>query len=133
MRTNCNTSLLAAAAVAVAIATAPSASAAPSEQPCFDTGGSTSCQGPGNVQIFSSHHALPAVFPTPTTRSGVGWDMTRSGRRWDITRSGMVLDMTRGGMVFSIHAVLASRRSRAAAIERIAASHEAQANLATMK
>jgi hypothetical protein len=133
MRMNCNISLLAAVAVAVAIATAPSASAAPSEQPCFDTVGSTTCQAPGNVQIFSSHHALPAVSPTPTTRSGVGWDMTRGGRRWGITRSGMVLGMTRGGMVFRIHAVLASRRSKAAAIERLAAFHEAQANPATMK
>ena len=60
---NCNISLLAAAAVAVAIATAPNASAAPSEQPCFDTGGSTTCQAPGNVQIFSSPEPLPAVFP----------------------------------------------------------------------
>jgi hypothetical protein len=73
---NYSISLFAAAVAAMAIATAPSASAAPSEQPCFDTGGSTTCQAPGNVQIFSSPHALPAVFPhsdNPKWR-GLGYD-----------------------------------------------------------
>jgi len=60
-RMNCNISLLAAAVAAMAIATAPSASAAPSEQPCFVPG--STCHAPGNVQIFSSPHAAPAVFP----------------------------------------------------------------------
>jgi hypothetical protein len=60
-RMNYNISLLAAAVAAMAIATAPSASAAPSEQPCFVPG--STCHAPGNVQIFSSPHALPAVFP----------------------------------------------------------------------
>jgi hypothetical protein len=58
-----NISLFAAAVAAMAITTAPTASAAPSQQPCFETGGSTTCQAPGNVQIFSSPHTLPAVFP----------------------------------------------------------------------
>jgi hypothetical protein len=58
---NYNISLLAAAVAAMAIATAPSASAAPSEQPCFVPG--SICHAPGNVQIFSSPPALPAVFP----------------------------------------------------------------------
>jgi hypothetical protein len=60
---SCNISLLAAAVAAMAVATAPSASAAPGEQPRFDTGGSTTCHAPGNVQIFSSPPALPAIFP----------------------------------------------------------------------
>ncbi|MCW2688451.1 MAG: hypothetical protein JWR37_3341 [Mycobacterium sp.] len=75
-RMNYNISLFAAAVAAMAIATAPSASAAPSQQPRFDTGGSTTCQAPGNVQIFSSPHALPAVFPhskNPKWR-GVGYN-----------------------------------------------------------
>jgi hypothetical protein len=59
---SCNISLLAAAAVAVAVATAPIASAAPTEQPCFDTG-STNCQTHGNVQIFTSPHPMPRVLP----------------------------------------------------------------------
>jgi hypothetical protein len=58
---NYNISLLAAAVAAMAIATAPGASAAPSEQPCFVPG--SICHAPGNVQIFSSPPALPAVFP----------------------------------------------------------------------
>ena len=69
-----NISLLAAAVAAMAIATAPSAAAAPSEQPCFVPG--STCHTPGNVQIFSSPHALPAVFPhskNPKWR-GVGYN-----------------------------------------------------------
>jgi hypothetical protein len=58
---NYNISLFAAAVAAVAIATAPSAAAAPSEQPCFVP--ESTCHAPGNVQIFSSPHSLPAVFP----------------------------------------------------------------------
>ena len=60
---NHSISLLAAGAVAVAIATVPIASAAPSEQPCLDTGGSTDCQTRGSVQIFTSPHPLPRVLP----------------------------------------------------------------------
>jgi hypothetical protein len=75
-RMNYNISLFVAAVAAMAIVTAPSASAARSQQPCFETGGSTTCQAPGNVQIFSSPHALPAVFPhskNPKWR-GVGYN-----------------------------------------------------------
>jgi len=53
--------LLAAAVAAMAIATAPSAAARRSEQPCFVPG--STCHTPGNAQIFSSPHALPARFP----------------------------------------------------------------------
>jgi hypothetical protein len=55
--------LLAGAAAAIAIATAPNASAAPSEQPCSGGGESTSCQRPGNAQVYTSPRALPRVFP----------------------------------------------------------------------
>jgi hypothetical protein len=63
MRLNCNIALVATAVAAVAIATAPSGSAALSVQPCFATGGSTTCRAPGDTQNFTSPHALPAVFP----------------------------------------------------------------------
>jgi hypothetical protein len=65
---------LVAAVAAVAIATAASASAATSEQPCFVPG--STCHAPGDVQIFSSPPALPAVFPhsnNPKWR-GLGYD-----------------------------------------------------------
>jgi hypothetical protein len=60
-----NISLFAAAVAAMAITTAPTASAAPSQQPCFDGGGSTQCQSTGNVEIYTAPRAMPA--PTNST------------------------------------------------------------------
>jgi hypothetical protein len=76
VRTGLNYSIspLAAAVAAVAIATAASASAATSEQPCSVPG--STCHALGDVQIFSSPPALPAVFPrsnNPKWR-GLGYD-----------------------------------------------------------
>ena len=51
--------LLLSASAALAIAAAPSASAAPSEQPCSNTGGSTQCQRTSNVQIYTTPQPLP--------------------------------------------------------------------------
>ena len=67
-------SLLTAVAVTVATVPAPCASAAPSG--CFDTGGSTICQAPGNVQIDAKPHPLPKVFPRNDGPkwSGLGYD-----------------------------------------------------------
>jgi hypothetical protein len=67
-------SLLAALALTVAIVPAPCASAAPSG--CFDTGGSTNCQEPGNVQIDDPPQPLPRVFPRSDDPkwSGVGYE-----------------------------------------------------------
>jgi hypothetical protein len=62
IRISCITQLLAVGAAAVAIATAPSASAAPNDQACSDMGGATQCQRTGNVQIYTSLHAM-AVTP----------------------------------------------------------------------
>jgi hypothetical protein len=53
--------LLLAGAAALAIAAAPSASAAPNEPPCTDMGGSTQCQSTGNVQIYTTPHAMPGT------------------------------------------------------------------------
>ena len=63
IRTHHTTFLLATAATAIAIAAAPGASAAPSEQPCSDAGGSTTCQRPGTMQVYAAPRALPRVFP----------------------------------------------------------------------
>jgi hypothetical protein len=65
---NAITALLVAGAAAIAIAAAPIASAAPSEQQCLqqhclEAHAPTISQGPGNVQIFTSPKAMPAVFP----------------------------------------------------------------------
>ena len=59
------TPLLAAGAAAVAIAAAPSAWAAPNEPPCSGGGGSTQCQSPGNVQIYTAAHSMPAPTNSP--------------------------------------------------------------------
>jgi hypothetical protein len=75
------TAPLAAGAAAIAIAAAPIALAAPSEQQCLEqhcleAGAPTISQRPGNVQIFTSPHALPADFPhsnNPKWR-GLGYD-----------------------------------------------------------
>jgi hypothetical protein len=61
------TAPLAAWAVAVAIAAAPSALAAPNAPTCSDGGGSTQCQSPGNVQIYTAPHATPPTNPTNST------------------------------------------------------------------
>jgi hypothetical protein len=78
---NAITALLVAGAVAIAIAAAPIASAAPSEQHCLgqhclEADAPTISQRPGNVQIFTSPKALPAVFPHSHDPkwSGVGYD-----------------------------------------------------------
>lgn len=59
---------VAALAAVMAVGIAPIASAAPSEQHCLEqhcleAEAPTICQGPANVQIFTSPNALPAVFP----------------------------------------------------------------------
>jgi hypothetical protein len=59
--------LLAVGAAAVAIAAAPSAVAAPNVPPCSDGGGSTQCQSPGNVQIYTAPRAMPPTNPTNST------------------------------------------------------------------
>jgi hypothetical protein len=58
-----STLLLAGAAAAMAIVTAPGASAAPNGQSCLHAGGSTNCQGPGDVQVHASPRGLPRFFP----------------------------------------------------------------------
>jgi hypothetical protein len=55
------TPLLAAGAAAVALAAAPGALAAPNAPPCSDVGGSTLCQSPGNVEIYTAPHAVPGT------------------------------------------------------------------------
>lgn len=67
-------SLLAAMALTVAIALC--ASAAPSTQSCWDTGGLTTCQSAGNVQIDDPPRPLPRVFPHSDNPkwSGLGYD-----------------------------------------------------------
>ncbi|MCW2650647.1 MAG: hypothetical protein JWR32_1623 [Mycobacterium sp.] len=67
IRINYVTPVLAAGAAAVAIAASPSASATPDRQPCSDMGGSTQCQSAGNVQIYTTLHAMPV---TPRTAYG---------------------------------------------------------------
>lgn len=47
------------AAVAAAMLSAPVAAAADTAT-CVTTGGATDCQGPDNVQIYASPHAVPA-------------------------------------------------------------------------
>jgi hypothetical protein len=59
---------VAAVAAAMAVGIAPIASAAPSEQHCLEqhcleAEAPIICQGPANVQIFTSPKAMPAVFP----------------------------------------------------------------------
>ena len=78
---NAITASLAAGAAAIAIAAAPIALAAPSEQQCLEqhcleAGAPPISQRPGNVQIFTSPKALPAVFPHSHDPkwSGVGYD-----------------------------------------------------------
>ena len=73
-------SLLAAVALG-AIAAAPIASAAPSEQQCLalhclEVEAPTVSQGRGNVQIFTSAKAMPAMFPHSHNPewSGLGYD-----------------------------------------------------------
>jgi hypothetical protein len=75
------TAPLAAGAAAIAIAAAPIALAAPSEhqcleQHCLEAGAPPISQRPGNLQIFTSPKALPAVFPHSHDPkwSGVGYD-----------------------------------------------------------
>ena len=75
------TASLAAGGAAIAIAAAPIASAAPSEQQCLkqhclEAGAPPISQRPGNVQIFTSPKAMPAVFP-PTNNPkwrGLGYN-----------------------------------------------------------
>jgi hypothetical protein len=82
------TFLLAAAAAAIAIAAAPSASAARSEQPCSNAGGSTSCQRPGNAQVYTSPRALPRVFPHSSNPRWLGlgynarWPVLGHNPKW---------------------------------------------------
>ena len=57
------TLFLAAASGLLAITTAPIASASPGEQPCSDTVGLTSCQRPGNAQVYTAPRALPTFLP----------------------------------------------------------------------
>src|SRR6478752_3021565 len=54
---------LAAASALLAITTAPIASASPGEQPCSDAVGSTSCQRPGNAQVYTAPRTLPRFLP----------------------------------------------------------------------
>src|SRR5690349_13825169 len=55
--------VLAAAAAAIGIATAPGASATPGEQLCSQAVRSTTCQRPGNQQVYTSLRALARVLP----------------------------------------------------------------------
>lgn len=57
------TLFLAAASALLAITTAPIASASPGEQPCSDAVGSTSCQRPGNAQVYTAPRTLPRFLP----------------------------------------------------------------------
>src|SRR6478672_4078594 len=57
------TPFLAAASALLAITTAPIASASPGEQPCSDAVGSTSCQRPGNAQVYTAPRTLPRFLP----------------------------------------------------------------------
>ncbi len=101
IRTHHTTFLLATAATAIAIAAAPGASAAPSEQPCSDAGGSTTCQRPGNVQVYAAPRALPRVSPPASTRGGVIWGTARGSRRTGLSRSTRPLGITRFTAGFS--------------------------------
>jgi hypothetical protein len=67
IRINYITPVLAAGVAAVAIAAAPSAAATPDDQLCSDMGGSTQCQSAGNVQIYTTLHAMSV---TPRTAYG---------------------------------------------------------------
>lgn len=67
-----------AAAAAISIAAAPVALAA-SAQPCFETGGATDCQAPGNVQIYTAPHPSPAVVPHSDPR----WRALGYNPKWD--------------------------------------------------
>ena len=67
IRINYITPVLAAGVAAVAIAAAPSAAATPDDQLCSDMGGSTQCHRTGNVQIYTTLHAMSV---TPRTAYG---------------------------------------------------------------
>ena len=104
-------SLLAAVALG-AIAAAPIASAAPSEQQCLaqhclEVEASTVSQGRGNVQIFSSPKAMPAMFPHshnpkwsglgyngrwPTLGHNPNWQDFGYSPRWDGFQTGLLRD-----------------------------------------
>ena len=102
MRMHHTTFLLAAAAAAIAIATAPSASAAPSGQPCSGGGNRPTVKDRATCRSTPRFAPCLGFSPTPTTRSGLGWDITRGGRRLGITRSGRLLGMTRNTAGFSL-------------------------------
>jgi hypothetical protein len=53
------TPLLAIGAAAIAIVAAPTASAA--DDSCVNSGGSTECVSPDNVEVYTSPQALPAA------------------------------------------------------------------------
>ena len=90
MRINLITSLLVAAPAAIVIATAPSAWGAPSEHSCFDAGGATHCQTPGNAQIYTSPHAsgfpLQGFSPHRPSEVPSGGVQPEVAGRWGITR-----------------------------------------------
>ena len=67
IRINYIAPVLAAGVAAVAVAAAPSAAATPDDQLCSDMGGSTQCQSAGNVQIYTTLHAMGV---TPHTAYG---------------------------------------------------------------
>ena len=67
IRINYITPVLAAGVAAGSIAAPPSAAATPDDQLCSDMGGSTQCQSAGNVQIYTTLHAMSV---TPRTAYG---------------------------------------------------------------
>jgi uncharacterized membrane protein len=67
------------ATLAAALVIAPVASAA-STPSCLNTGGSTNCQAPGNVQIYASPHALSAAGSHSDPKwSGLGYNPKWNG------------------------------------------------------
>src|SRR6478735_8063863 len=96
------TPFLAAASALLAITTAPIASASPGEQPCSDAVGSTSCQRPGNAQVYTAPRTMPRFLPPPSTPGGVLSDTAHGSRNTDLTRSGRHSAITRNTAGFSL-------------------------------